>query len=92
VLFIIFAMFNAGSSVLQWVYPNELFPSEVQATGIGFATAMSRIGAAGGTFALPVMLSAWELGPAMIVFAAICGIGLLVSIPWAAGDERHVAG
>ncbi len=82
-LFIIFAMFNAGSSVLQWVYPNELFPTEVRGTGIGFATAMSRVGAAGGTFALPLMLAHWGVGPAMIVFAAICGVGLLVAIPWA---------
>ena len=83
VLFIVFAVFNAGSTVLEWVYPNELFPTEVRATGIGFATAMSRVGAAGGTLALPVMLAHWGVGPSMVVFAAICGIGLLVSIPWA---------
>ena len=30
--FIVFAVFNAGSSVLQWIYPTELFPTEVRAT------------------------------------------------------------
>jgi putative MFS transporter len=82
-LFVVFSILSAGSSVLQYVYPNELFPTEVRATGVGFATAMSRIGASIGTFLLPVMLSAWGITPSMIVFAAVCGLGLVISLLWA---------
>ena len=39
---------------LTGVYPAEIFPSELRGSGVGFAAAMSRIGAAGGTFLLPV--------------------------------------
>ncbi|HKA50858.1 MAG TPA: hypothetical protein VKK19_14825 [Candidatus Dormibacteraeota bacterium] len=44
------------------------------------ATAMSRVGAPGGTFLLPasVLLG---VGPAIIVFVGVCGVGLLVSVP-----------
>ena len=78
-LFIIFAFFNAGSSVLQYIYPNELFRTEVRATAMGFATAVSRIGAAIGTFLLPLLLSGIGTGPTMILAAVLCFIGFVMS-------------
>jgi putative MFS transporter len=81
--FILFALFNAGSSVLQWVYPSELFPTEVRATALGFATAVSRIGAAIGTFLFPIGLQRLGVADLMFVVAAICGIGWWVSIRFA---------
>lgn len=83
VLFILFAIFNAGSSVVQWVYPNELFPTDVRATAVGFGTAMSRVGAAAGTFLLPISLTNLGTGPTMLMASAVCVAGLLVSIPMA---------
>ena len=81
--FILFALFNAGSSVLQWVYPSELFPTEVRATALGFATAVSRIGAAIGTFLFPIGLQQLGVAQLMIIVAAICGIGWWVSVRFA---------
>jgi putative MFS transporter len=78
-LFIIFAFFNAGSSVLQWIYPNELFPTEVRATAMGFGTAVSRIGAAIGTFLLPLLLAGLGVGPTMIIASLLCFVGFLIS-------------
>jgi MFS transporter, putative metabolite transport protein len=83
VCFILFAIFNAGSSVLQWVYPSELFPTEVRATALGFGTAVSRIGAAVGTFLFPLGLARLGVAPLMTIVAAICGIGWLVSVRFA---------
>ncbi|MGH3359133.1 MAG: MFS transporter [Nocardioidaceae bacterium] len=83
VLFVIFAMVSAGASVVQWVYPNELFPTDIRATAVGFGTAMSRVGAAVGTFLLPVTLSAFGTGPTMLIAAAVCVGGFLVSWPMA---------
>jgi MFS transporter, putative metabolite transport protein len=81
--FILFALFNAGSSVLQWVYPSELFPTEVRATALGFATAVSRIGAAIGTFLFPIGLQRLGVAHLMSIVAAICAIGWVVSIRFA---------
>lgn len=83
VCFILFALFNAGSSVLQWVYPSELFPTEVRATALGFATAVSRIGAAIGTFLFPIGLQRLGVAPLMIIVAVICGVGWVVSVRFA---------
>lgn len=77
--FVVFAIFNGGSSVLQWIYPNELFPTEVRATAVGFASAMSRVGAAVGTFLLPLSLSGIGTGPTMIIGAILCFAGAVVS-------------
>jgi len=78
-LFIIFAFFNAGSSVLQWIYPNELFPTEVRATAMGFGTAVSRIGAAIGTFLLPLSITGLGIGPTMIIASLFCFAGFVMS-------------
>ena len=40
--FILFAIFNAGSSVLQWVYPSELFPTEVRMRAAGICNTFGR--------------------------------------------------
>jgi MFS transporter, putative metabolite transport protein len=83
ICFIVFAVFNAGSSVLQWVYPSELFPTEVRATALGFATSVSRIGAAIGTFLFPIGLHYWGISTLLLLVAGVCLIGWLVSLAWA---------
>lgn len=81
--FTVFAFFNAASAVLQMLYPSELFPTEIRATGVGFAAAMSRIGAAIGTFLLPLGLVSLGVGPVMLISAGILVVGLIVSVMWA---------
>ncbi|MGW0608294.1 MFS transporter [Streptomyces sp. NPDC002640] len=79
----VFALFHAGSSVLQAVYPSEVFPTEIRATGIGFAAAVSRIGAALGTFLVPLGLDAWGVGAVMLLGCAVSVLGALVTAAWA---------
>lgn len=81
--FVVFSFFHAAGSVLQMLYPSEIFPTEIRATGTGFAAGMSRVGAAIGTFLLPLGLSAWGTGPIMLIGMAVCVLGLIVSIMWA---------
>ena len=83
VCFASFAFSNAASGVLCGVYPAEIFPSELRSTGTGFAAAFSRIGAAGGTFLLPVGAATIGIGPSVLVGAAICVAGLVVTHLWA---------
>jgi MFS transporter, putative metabolite transport protein len=78
--FIVFAVFNAGSSVLQWIYPTELFPTEVRATALGFATAVSRIGAAAGTFLFPIGLHRLGVSNVMLIVGGICAVGWVLSL------------
>ncbi len=45
----------AISIVVEFMYPAELFPTEVRGSGVGFSIAVSRIGAAIGAFIVPLV-------------------------------------
>ena len=77
--FAVFAFFNALQGNLTAVYPTEVFPTELRSTGVGVSTAVSRIGAAAGTFLLPVGIQSIGIGPCMLIAAALCLIGGTVS-------------
>ncbi len=79
----IFAFFHAAGSTLQMLYPSEIFPTEIRATGVGFAAGMSRLGAAIGTFLLPIGLTQWGTGAVMLIGAAVSAVGLFVAFAWA---------
>lgn len=72
--FVAFAFFNAISGDLTGVYPAEIFPSELRGQGVG---------AAGGTFLLPVGIAHIGIGPSVLIGAGICAVGLLVTHLWA---------
>lgn len=74
VLFSVFAVFSAASSVLQWIYPAELFPTEVRATALGIATSVSRVSAGFGTFVVPLAI---EHFGSRVVVAAMAGLSLV---------------
>jgi Sugar phosphate permease len=78
--FSIYALFSGGPNVLEWVYPNELFPTDIRASAVGMATAFSRIGAAIGTFALPFWLKSIGVGTTMLIMAAVTFVGFLVCV------------
>ena len=77
--FVVFVFFNAVTGNLTAVYPVEVFPTDVRATGVGIATAFSRIGAAVGTFLLPVGIAAIGLPWCMVTGAVMCVLGAGVS-------------
>jgi putative MFS transporter len=81
--FALFSFFDAIGGMLEGVYPAEIFPSHLRAQGTGFAAAFSRIGAASGTFLLPIGIAHLGLGPTMLIFAAVSAIGLVVTYLWA---------
>jgi MFS transporter, putative metabolite transport protein len=79
-LFAAYAVFIGGAQVLQYVYPNELFPTAVRGSAMGLATSASRIGAAIGTFLVPLSLAGIGISNTMYIAAGISLIGLIVSI------------
>ena len=80
VLFGLYALFIGGAQVLQLVYPNELFPTEIRAIGVGMGTSFSRIGAAIGTWLVPMSLDSIGIGNTMFVAAGVTLLGLIISI------------
>jgi putative MFS transporter len=77
--FAVFAFCNAMTGNLTAVYPIEVFPTDVRATGVGIANAFSRIGAAVGTFLLPVGIAGIGLPWCMVIGAGLCMLGAVVS-------------
>jgi MFS transporter, putative metabolite transport protein len=77
--FFAFSLFNAMSTTLCGVYPSEVFPTEIRGIGVGFATAVSRVGAALGTFMLPTAMESLGIAPTMLIAAGISLVGGIVS-------------
>lgn len=80
ILFGAYAVFIGGAQVLQLVYPNELFPTEIRSTAVGMGASLSRIGAAVGTWLVPISLQGIGIGNTMFAAAAVTLLGLLVSL------------
>lgn len=80
VLFGAYAVFIGGAQVLQLVYPNEIFPTEIRAFAVGMGASLSRIGAAVGTWLVPISLDTIGIGNTMYAAAGVSLVGLLVSI------------
>jgi putative MFS transporter len=90
ILFSLFAFVIAAAADLESVYPAEIFPTEVRASGTGIAAAISRIGAAIGTFLLPTSVEQFGTGPTMLGATAVLLLGLVLSVAWAP-ETRHVS-
>jgi putative MFS transporter len=78
--FCMYAFCSGGPSILEFIYPTELFPTEVRATAVGIGTAISRVGAAIGTYLLPIGLTRIGVGPTMLIMAGITVLGFAVCI------------
>jgi putative MFS transporter len=75
----VYALFSGGPFILQWVYPNEIFPTDVRATAFGIVTAFSRIGAASGTFLVPVLIDNWGIGTTLFLAVGLTVAGALIT-------------
>lgn len=94
-LFGAYALFIGGAQVLEYVYPNELFPTEIRGSAVGLATSLSRIGAAIGTYLVPLALSSIGIANTMFVAFGISMVGLVVSLamaPETRAMDLHRAG
>ena len=76
----IYAFFSGGPGILQWLYPNEMFPTEVRATAVGVAIAISRIGVVVSTYGLPLFLNTYGIGATMLAGAGLLIAGLVLSV------------
>ncbi|WP_406841846.1 MFS transporter (plasmid) [Streptomyces sp. AHU1] len=81
--FLIYTFVMAGASNITQIYPAELFPTSLRASGVGFLNGTSRIASAVGTFVLPISLNLLGEGWSMGCMALVLLIGTLVSLVWA---------
>ncbi|WP_344315789.1 MFS transporter [Streptomyces javensis] len=82
-LFAAFSFTISAAAGLCAVYPSEMFPTAVRASGVGLVTALSRIGAAAGTFLLPMAIDTVGVHGTTLMVAGLLTAGLLASIVWA---------
>lgn len=83
ITFAVLAVALQAGSNLETVYPGELFPTGLRATGVGVAAAISRIGACGGTFLLPTLLEDFGVGVSLWFMTGVLVVGFLISQAWA---------
>ncbi|WP_035355474.1 MFS transporter [Acetobacterium malicum] len=83
IAFLIFTFFMTAISNLTGVYPPELFPTNLRSQGVGMCTAISRLGAATGTYLLPVGIAGIGFTPTMLALACVLAFGFSMSYFWA---------
>jgi putative MFS transporter len=77
-------LFSYGiMSILPGIYPEEVFPSSVRASGVGVSTAASRAAAAIGTFLLPIVQAGLGTAWVLIIMGIVSVIGGITSYYWA---------
>lgn len=85
--FALYALFSGGVQVLTLVYPSEIFPTEIRTLAVGMGASFSRIGAAVGTYFVPISLETIGVSLTMFTAAIITLIGLLIS--WILAPETR---
>lgn len=80
IAFGLYAFFSGGPGILQWLYPNELFPTHVRASAVGVSISISRVGTIIATYGTPIFLVEFGVGPTMLVAAGLVLLGLVMSV------------
>lgn len=78
----LYAFFSGGPGILQWLYPNELFPTSVRASAVGVSIAISRLGTIAATYSLPIMLSSFGVGPTMLCASGLFWLVWCFRLSW----------
>ncbi|HWR41734.1 MFS transporter [Sporomusa sp.] len=88
IAFSVFTFVLSAISNLTGVFPAESFPTEIRTSGVGFATAISRLASAISTFLLPVGLTSMGLMPTMLSLAVCLLLATFVVIAWAPETKK----
>lgn len=69
-----------GPGGTDFIFPQELFPTSIRATGQGWGTSVSRLGAILGLVGFPQIVAAAGLGDGLLLFFAFSVVGLLATV------------
>ncbi|MFP3125818.1 MFS transporter [Ectobacillus funiculus] len=79
-LFVIYGIFNNAMGMHEWIYPNELFPTHIRGTAVGFSTAITRAASAISTFLFPTILANYGLATTLYICGGLFFIGFLLTL------------
>ncbi len=80
-MYILFELTQSwGMGSTDFVYGQELFPTSIRATGQGWGTTISRIGAILGLTTFPTIVAIYGLGYGLLFFAIAGLLGLLLTV------------
>lgn len=85
---VVFAFMEGGPGQTTYIYAAEVFPTQIRATGHGFATAVSRLGALLGIFVFPIMIASIGLSSGLLLFGACALIGFVLTV-WIAPETNN---
>lgn len=77
ILFQVANSFGPGNTT--WIIPTELYPTELRASGHGFSTAFSRVGAATSVFLLPILQAHFGIGGLLLILASAGLLGAVLT-------------
>ena len=82
--FMAFNLFmNVGPNSTTFILPTELYPTQLRATGAGFAAAVAKLGATVGVFTLPLVKAALGVAAVLGLLVLVSALGLVST--WAFG-------
>ncbi len=73
-------LMNMGPNATTFILPAELYPTQMRATGHGFAAAAGKIGAAVGIFLLPVTKARFGLTFTLVMLAIFCVLAFMTTL------------
>ena len=73
-------LMNMGPNATTFVLPAELFPTEVRASGHGFSAGSAKVGAAVGSFFLPILNSSWGVPATILIMSFVSLLGLIITV------------
>lgn len=88
VSFMLFAAAYGLQAPLDFIYPNQLFPTKARGSLVGAVTAVSRLGSTGAAFFFPLLEPHFDL---TVLFGAgllVLALGLVVAVKFAPSDAQ----
>ena len=85
--FILFAVSYGLQAPLDFIYPNQLFATQVRGSLVGAVTAISRIGATGAAFIFPVLEPYFELSALFGAGLFVLALGFMIAVKFAPADR-----
>lgn len=85
----IYALSYGVQSVLDYVYPTELFPTSIRSTALGILGSVSRVGVFVVTLGFPIAFEGLGVQTVLLIGAAICILGFAVSWLFAPEPSQH---
>ncbi len=85
---VVYAFMEGGPGQTTYIYAGEVFPTRLRATGQGFATAVSRLGALLGVFVFPIMIASIGLSSGLLFFGVCALLGFALTV-WIGPETRN---